>query len=290
MKNTANLIAGLLILVLFASCGNRPHAEDAAEAAPDSLRIVSLNGTVSEIISELGLLDQIVGTDVASTFPESLAGKPKVGHNKNIPIEGVLALEPNLIIGTTEDLNPEAIEQFRQTNVRLVLLDQEFSVAGTKHLIRAVADSLGLSAKGDTILQDFDQEMAKTTDYRNIAEKPKVLFVYARGAGTMMVGGKGTQADKVIELAGGVNVADEFEQYRPLTPEALVAYNPDVMLFFDSGLSSLGNQEGLLQIQGVQETNAGKNKHIVAMDGQLLTGFSNRLPQAIEELHTKINQ
>ncbi|MGO1650744.1 MAG: ABC transporter substrate-binding protein, partial [Sphingobacterium sp.] len=109
-------------------------------------------------------------------------------------------------------------------------------------------------------------------------------------AGTMMVGGTGTQADQVIALAGGINVAKDFEQYRPLTPEALVAYNPDVLLFFRSGLSSLGDQEGLLNVQGVRETNAGKNKKIVAMDGQLLTGFSNRLPQAIQELHAKINQ
>ncbi|MGO1597661.1 MAG: heme/hemin ABC transporter substrate-binding protein [Sphingobacterium sp.] len=290
MRKTFITIWSLSILCLFVACQNTQTENESEAFDTDSLRIVSLNGTVSEIISELGLIDQIVGTDVASTYPEGLAKKPKVGHNKKIPVEGVLALRPNLIIGTKEDLNQETIEQFQQAGTRLVLLDQQFSTDGTKHLIRALSDSLDLSAKGDSILTAFDQEMAKVADYHKATEKPNVLFIYARGAGTMMVGGTGTQADQVIALAGGINVAKDFEQYRPLTPEALVAYNPDVLLFFHSGLSSLGDQEGLLNVQGVRETNAGKNKKIVAMDGQLLTGFSNRLPQAIQELHAKINQ
>lgn len=290
MRRIFITIWSLSILYLFVACQNTQEGSDSDSPSTDSLRIVSLNGTVSEIISELGLIDQIVGTDVASTYPESLADKPKVGHNKKVPVEGVLALRPNLIIGTKEDLNQETVEQFQQAGVRLILIDQQFSVEGTKNLIRTVSDSLDLSAKGDSILNTFDQEMAEVADYNTTAEKPKVLFIYARGAGTMMVGGTGTQADQVIALAGGNNVAKDFEQYRPLTPEALVAYNPDVLLFFSSGLSSLGDQEGLLNVQGVRETNAGKNKNIVAMDGQLLTGFSHRLPQAIEELHSKINQ
>lgn len=287
MHRILSLFSGLLLLAAVTACQFNQQGDSASHSA-DSLRIVSINGTVSEIISELGLADQIVGTDLASTFPESMKAKPKVGHNKKIPVEGVLTLRPNLIIGTREDLSPETVEQFRQTDVRLVLLDQEFTVEGTKKLIQSVADSLYLSERGDSIVHAFEKDMEAIADYQQAENKPKVLFVYARGAGTMMVGGSDTQADHVIELAGGTNVAQEFEQYRPLTAEALVAYNPDVLLFFESGLSSLGDQEGLLEIQGVKETNAGKNKHIIAMDGQLLTGFSNRLPQAIEELHHKI--
>jgi iron complex transport system substrate-binding protein len=131
--------------------------------------------------------------------------------------------------------------------------------------------------------------METVSSYGSESKKPKVLFIYARGAGTMMVGGTGTQVDKVIELAGGINVAKDFADYKPLTPEALVAYNPDVILLFSSGLSSLGNEAGMMNIQGVKETNAGRNKKIIAMDGQLLSGFSSRLPIAIEELHSKIH-
>ena len=288
MKTIKQALLGLGLLVSLVSCQqNADHAQNDASHT-DSLRIVSLNGTVSEILSDLGLEKQVVGTDVASTYPESMNNKPKVGHNKKIPIEGVLALQPNLIIGTQQEVTEETKEQFKNAGIRMLLFDQEFSVEGTKNLIRNVSDSLKHTAKGDSILAKFNSDMDKLNAIQVESKKPKVLFIYARGAGTIMVGGKGTQVDKVIALAGGENVAKDFPDYRPLTAEALVAYNPDVLLFFNSGLSSLGNEEGLLGIQGVKETNAGKNKKIIAMDGQLLSGFSARLPLAIQELHSKI--
>ncbi|MCT1532568.1 ABC transporter substrate-binding protein [Sphingobacterium daejeonense] len=275
---------------LLFSCQNTKETSESADTTfSDTLRIVSLNGTVSEIISELGLEDQIVGTDVASTYPASMNSKPKVGHNKKVPVEGVMALNPNLIIGTKQEVNPETIEQFKQAGIRTVLFDQEYSVEGTRKLIKGVSDSLKLTQRGDSLIGSFDKAMETVSSYESESKKPKVLFIYARGAGTMMVGGTGTQVDKVIELAGGINVAKDFADYKPLTPEALVAYNPDVILLFSSGLSSLGNETGMMNIQGVKETNAGRNKKIIAMDGQLLSGFSSRLPIAIEELHSKIH-
>ena len=57
--------------------------------------------------------------------------------------------------------------------------------------------------------------------------------------------------------------------------------NPDVILMFDFGLSSLGGTEAVLKMPGVAQTNAGKNKRIVQMDGELLINFSVRLDQAI---------
>jgi iron complex transport system substrate-binding protein len=105
----------------------------------------------------------------------------------------------------------------------------------------------------------------------------------------MMVAGKNTQVEKMIELAGGVNAVDDFTEFKPLTAEALVAANPDVILLFDSGLSSLGGVDGLLEVQGIRQTNAGKNKKFVEMEGQFLTGFSQRLGKAVEELAKRIH-
>ena len=291
MKIKSYLLVVMVFALLASSCqsGNTESPTDVANN-PDSLRIVSLNGTITEILSLAGLENQIVGTDVASTYPESMKSKPKVGHNRKIPVEGVLALNPNLIVGTKAEIPLETVEQFRQAGLKVLLLDQEYSVTGSRDLIRALTDSLNLKLKGDSILSAFDREFAEIKSFPVSHVKPKVLFIYARGSGTMMVGGSDTQVDKIIELAGAVNPAKDFKDYKPLTSESLVNYNPDVLLLFDSGLSSLGSADGLLSVQGVKQTNAGKNKKIIAMDGQLLSGFSPRLPQAIKELHAKIHE
>ena len=63
---------------------------------------------------------------------------------------------------------------------------------------------------------------------------------------------------------------------------------PFVILLFDTGLQSLGGIDGLLKIEGISATNAGKNQKIITMDGQLLSGFGPRLGEAVVELHNKL--
>lgn len=255
-----------------------------AQAAP-APRIVSLSGTVSEIICTLGRQGQLVGVDVTSTYPAALEKLPKVGHSRNISAEGVLALTPTLVIGTTESLKPEVAAQLKSAGVTVQLFKQDYSVAGTKQLIKDVAAAFGASAQVPAVLKKLDTDLAQA---KKPAKAPKVLFIYARGTGTMMVAGTGTQAEKVIQLAGGQNAVTDFADFKPLTAEALVAANPDVLLLFDSGLASLGGVAGLQKIPGIAQTNAGKNGRVVEMDGQLLTGFGPRLGLAVTELGQKL--
>lgn len=283
------IVLGAFSLLLASSfCACKVATSSTAHVA-DTAKIVSLNGAVSEILVDLGFENNIVGVDVASTYPASLQQKPKVGHSRQISAEGVLALGPDMVIATSNDVKPELAEQLRNTGVTLLLVDHAYSPEGTKDLIRSIADSLGRKAKGDSIIKIMEDDLAKVNAIKKTEPKPKVLFIYARGTGTMMVAGQGTQVEKIIELAGGVNAVNDFTDFKPLTAEALVAANPDVILLFDSGLSSLGGIKGLLEVQGIEQTNAGKNRKVVEMDGQFLTGFSQRLGKAVLELAEKIH-
>lgn len=285
LKNKLSI--GLALIWAFAFQACQPAAQSTGFS--DNAKIVSLNGTISEILVDLGFEENIVGVDVASNYPASLQEKPKVGHSRQLSAEGILALAPDVVIATSEDIKPELAQQIRSTGVKLLLFDHHFSSNGTKELIRSMADSLDRKKKGDSILVALQFDLEKVEAIEKKEPKPKVLFIYARGTGTMMVAGKNTQVEKMIELAGGVNAVDDFTEFRPLTAEALVAANPDVILLFDSGLSSLGGVDGLLEVQGIRQTNAGKNKKFVEMEGQFLTGFSQRLGKAVEELAKRIH-
>lgn len=250
-------------------------------------RIVSLNGNISEMLCALGLEQQIAGVDVTSTYPASLQAKPKVGHNRNISAEGVVSLQPTLVLGLDNQLNPALVEQLQAVKVTTRIFKQDLSVQGIRNLLDEVAGATGTTGKAATVRQQFDKEMAALKVQR--LDK-KILFIYARGTGTLMVSGTGTSVDKVIQLAGAQNAIAGFTDFKPLTAESLVAANPDIILLFDSGLKSLGGVDGLLKVPGVEQTSAGKNKKIIVMDGELLSGFGLRLPQAIRELQDKIGQ
>lgn len=275
---------------MFSACRNTTE-NNTGKQLSDTVKIVSLNGTVSEIVAGLGLEKNIVGTDITSSYPESLKSKPKVGHNSKINVEGVLSLQPNIVVGIEKEVSPQLAAQFKTAGIKLLLFKQDFSVDGAKNLIRSVGDSLLQKAKADSLIKGFDTEIASAQKQITInTKKAKVLFIYARGTGTMMVGGLGTQVDKVIQLAGAENAVTGFSEYKPLTAEALVKANPDVILLFDDGLQSLGGTQGLETVQGIAQTKAGKNKKFITMDGALLTSFGLRLGKAITELSGKINE
>lgn len=257
----------------------------AAARAPYQ-RIVSLNGTVTEIVCALGFEKSLVGVDVTSTYPTTVKALPKVGHNRNISAEPVLALRPEIVITTSNYISPTVLEQIKSVGVKTVLLKQDYSINGTKQLITQIAAALEVPEKGAELVKKLEQEQQAL---RIAAGKKKVLFIYARGAGTMMVAGEGTAVKEMISLAGAQNAITGFSEYKPLNAESLIAANPDVILMFDTGLESMGGVDGLLKVQGVAQTNAGKNRKVIVMDGQYLTGFGPRVMNAVKELATKIN-
>ncbi len=277
----------LALAVAFAGCNKKEEQKTADQDVPATEiktdRIVSLNGAITETLASMDASGNIVGKDVTSTFPADLKAT-NLGHVRSITAESILALKPTVVFGTTKDINPNLNEQLKSANVSLVLIDQEYTVDGTKKLITDVATTL----KKDNFQPLLDNISSKIATVKPFAKKPKVLFIYARGAGNLMVAGKETPLHSMIELAGAENAAAALTDFKPLTPEALLTTNPDVILMFDSGLKSLGGVEGLVKVEGIAATNAGKNKKVVTMDGQLLSGFGPRLGEAVVELHNKL--
>lgn len=282
------LLSPIFFSLFFISCssGSEGLHESKLEEKKE-LRIVSLNGTITEVLCEIGLCDQLVATDITSNYPEAIAALPKVGHNKNISVEGVLGQHPNYVFSLEGECDPTSIAQMKSAHTKTAVLPFQYSVEGTLALVKALSDTFDLNYNVDSLGAVIK---AKLNSIRVFEQKPKVLFIYARGAGTLNVAGKNTKIQSMITLAGAQNVDLDFEDFKPLTAEALVSTNPDVILLFTSGLQSIEGGEGLLKIPGVSETNAGKNKAFVAMDGALLNNFSPRVGDAALELNKQLHR
>ena len=251
--------------------------EQTSENPKSANKIVSLSGGITEIVSALGYESEIVGADVTSTYPETLKATAKdLGHVRSMTIEPIMALNPTLILASDKDLNPELLSKIKSSGIKADIFQQEFSVDGTKKLIEQVA-----KAVGNTDYQKLNDKIdADMKQVQSLAKKPKVLFIYARG-NNLMVAGKNTPMEKIITLAGGENAINEFDDFKPLTPEAVLKANPDILFLFKSGLAGAGGNEAVLKMPGVAQTNAGKNKKIISMDGGLASSFGPRLGQAV---------
>lgn len=289
MRKIKHIVMLAFILTAAVSCKKEEKTTEETTVVTDTVatakteKIVSLNGAVTEIVAALGHKKEIVGTDVTSTYPESLKATAKdLGHVRSVSIEAIMALQPTVILATDKDMSPELLEKIKKSGVKAEVFTQEFSPEGTKKLIADVAKALN-HADYKALEEKIDTDLKAV---KPVANAPKVLFIYARGANMMMVSGTGTPVEKAITLAGGKNAVTDFADFKPLTPEALIKGNPDVILLFDSGLGSLGGPQGVLKIPGVDKTNAGKNKKIITMDGALLSGFGPRVGEGVAKLNS----
>lgn len=285
MKNHPFISVFIFLFLLACEQKKSPQTtEQTVETVSEKeVRIVSLKGTFSELLASFNLADQVIGTDVTSTYPENIAKLPKLGHTRNLSVEGILALNPTLILADPTELKSSTIEQLNSTGIKLLLISQEYSIDGSKKLIQALGDSLKVEKELVTpLIENIDKDL---TEIKTLKTAPKILFIYARGAGTLMVAGENTQMQTVIELAGGQNAIKGFSDFKPLTPEALVTANPDAILMFNSGKESLDGDQGVLEIPGMKETRAGKEKNIITIDGLLLSGFGPRIGKVTVQLN-----
>jgi iron complex transport system substrate-binding protein len=257
----------------------------------DTSRIVTIGGSVTEIVFALGAGDQVVARDDSSLYPPEVSALESVGYVRQLSAEPVLALEPTLIITTPDAGPPEAIEQLRASEVTFLVIPHEATLEGVITSVETVATALSREDDGAAIIERIQTDYAEAQALLETVEtRPRVMFVYARGAGAVSVAGTNTSAATMIELAGAENAVTEYEEYQPITAEAVVAAAPDVILMMRRGLESVGGIDGMLEQPGIAQTPAGENRRIVAMDDLYLLGFSTRMGTAVLDLTTLLHE
>lgn len=266
------------------ACSDSSSQENKKVEVKEDTKIISLNGTITEVLYAADLGDKIVGVDVTSTFPEQAQKNPVLGHVSKLNVESMIGLQPTVVFVKKGEVNPEIQNKLKNGGAQIVAIEQDYSVEGTKSYIKQILESVSAGDRFEKISQKIDEDLEGV---QPLESKPKVLFIYARGAGTLMVAGQNTQMDAMIELAGGVNAAQGFESFKPLTNEAVVTAAPDVILMFNSGKASL-QESGVWNIPGISATPAGENQNIITMDAQFLSGFGPRLGAAVAELNAEL--
>jgi iron complex transport system substrate-binding protein len=248
-------------------------------------RIVAVGGALTEIVYALGLEDRLVGIDTTSLYPlQALREKPNVGYMRQLSAEGVLGLNPELILATEGSGPKETLAVLAEARVPIVTVPESFSEAGILERIRIVAHELGVDARGACLSEAVQKDLAAMRKLRaKVGEKRRVMFVISFVNGRAMVAGRKTAAHEIIALSGGANAIDDYDGYKPLSEEAIVAAKPDVILVMQRGRDSISS-EAIFANAAFALTPAAKDKSFIAMDGLYLLGFGPRTAAAARDL------
>ena len=262
---------------------------DAGKPVAKARRIVSVGGALTEIVYALEAQGELVGVDTTSLYPVVAQQLPQVGYARTLSAEGVLSLAPTQLIATEEAGPQTVLRQVRDAGVPVAVLNANNRFEGLLERVKQVGQITGRPDPAARLAQSLQQQWSGAlAKVRQRQHAPvRVLFILAHAPNQVMVGGRETGADAMLAYAGAVNVMGGqggFAGYKPLTPEAVIAARPDIVLVTDQGLKASGGVDGILKLPGLAQTPAGRKHRIVSLEAMLLLGFGPRMPQALAEL------
>jgi iron complex transport system substrate-binding protein len=296
VKATALIAASLLALTGCGASGATVVAITKAqsialdEQQPTSpQRVVALANGSAEIIASLGYLDILIGRDIASTSNE-LKGVPIATAGHQVVAEKILELNPDVVLIDNTTGPSTAIDVLKRAGIKVAMIDEAWTLTDIATKIMAIGEVIGAQPAAVQLVEKLNSALQDSgKDHPGV----RIAFLYLRGGSAIyLLGGQGSGADSLIEHLGAIDVgAQKFNQpFSPITSEALIATNPEIILVMSKGLESVGGIDGLVSLPGISQTPAGKNRAVIAVDDSLLLSFGPRTPDLLRQLSGEIGQ
>ncbi len=249
--------------------------------AAEVQRIVSLGGTVTEIIYDLGMQGKLVADDQSSLYPEAATKLPRVGYYRAVPAEGVLSLKPDLVIAS-ENAGPAAsLDKVRSVGVDVVTVSDKPSIESLYERIEQIAKALNVPEKGQALTDDIQAKLKEAQ--ARPSENLRTVLILNRTGSKLMAGGD-TTASAIMEMAGLDNVLKSQRGYKPVSAESLLALKPEMIIVTKGSLEAAGGIDKFKADPAIAFTPAVKNNRIVVMDDLLALGMGPRVSVAISQL------
>ena len=268
-----------LLVTLLLLISTPAKANVVCETASNTEKVVVAGGSLTEIMYYLGLQQKIVALDVTSSYPKEAKKLPSIGYVRALSTEGVLSLDPTLVIGEN-DMGPEnVVEQIKRTNIDLRIIPETHSAEGIKSKVLCLGAIFDLNDKtkkkvNDELIPLIDD--LKDIQKKNEKLKKRILLILSMQGTSPVVAGLGTAGDGFIKMTGASNVITEFEGWKPVSPESLILSNPDYILITSRGMRSFKSIDELVKQPALSLTNAAKNRNVIDINGMAMLGFGPR--------------
>ncbi len=243
-------------------------------AAPK--RIVSLSSSNTEILYALGLEGHIAGVDDYSNYPAATKDKPKVGGFAKPDLEKIVALEPDLVLGTSIHVKATLPELDRR-GLRTVIVDPR-DVKGVLDRIGLVGKITGQQKEAETLTASMQTRIDSVASKLKGAAPVRVFYEISPD---LYTAGPGSFVNDVLQVAGGANVAaNAGKEWPQISQEALLLADPEVVLLADQPANV--TPEAVAARPGWSGVSAVKNKRVTLISDDLTSRPGPRVADGIE--------
>ena len=200
-------------------------------------RIISLVPSITDDVFSLGAGDDVVGISDYVQYPREALSKPSVGTITDPSIEAILALHPDLILGTPYANNQNAIDELRHLNIPVFLVDPH-GVSGILRSITDLGHALNRESQATAVVASLNQRIDAVR--ARVKGKPVINVFMPVSYDPVFTIGKGAFITEIIAIAGGRSITDDINQEWPqISLETVVARAPDALLMLRGGSTTL---------------------------------------------------
>ena len=257
---TAAVITGVFVLPTLSA-----HAYE---------RIVAMSPDVADVVVALGATHKLVGKDATNDNP-ALKNVPAVGMHRNITAESILAVKPDLVLGSYMVQPASIYQRLNSLKIKAVNVAPKEEVSTFANSIKTIGSYVDKKSQGTGLAKRWDADM------RPLAKTGKRYLLSYDGR---IVAGKGTVGDELIRRAGGINAAN-VTGLKPLSREGWLAAKPDVIIIADHNQAVVGGVSQFSKRPEIAVSKAGKNAgvHFWPADDFLRYGLNS--PQVLKKLN-----
>lgn len=255
----------------------------AVTLARPAQRVVSLAPHATELLFAAGGGERVVGVVAYSDFPAEAKRIPVVGDSRQIDVERLLALKPDLLVVWASGNSARQLAQLQQLSIP-IFFSEPTRLDALPDAVQRLGQLLGNEAAANNRARAMQQRLAALKiKYKN---RPTVrVFYQVWSAPLYTINGQHIISD-AIRLCGGENIFDPLQTIAPVVDiEAVLQKNPEAII---TAATARQTESGLEMWQRYPALLALKNKNLFVIDADLMSRAGPRLIDGAASLCEKI--
>lgn len=194
-------------------------------------RIVPIFSSNTELVAALGLVDRIVGIEAFTRFPPEVLGKPLIGGRLGFSVDTIVKQSPDLVVVTpARQAMHQVLEPMSRLNIPVIVL-QSRSVHEVIENLRLLGRATGTEARAEPLARLYEARLQHVQARHNRRARPRAILITGRlGNGMVLIARSDTYTGDALRLAGADHALEQTVVPQ-ISPEALIATDPDVLLY-----------------------------------------------------------
>lgn len=266
----AAALAVVLVAPLAGAVTVRDDGGNTVTLNKPAMRVISMSPHVTETLFAAGGGSRIVGTVNYSDYPEAAKNIPRIGSNREIDLERVISMKPDLIVAWMHNNSERQIEMVRQLGVPVYLSDPQTLDSIPENVVR-LGQLMGTEATANAAAAELRKQLASLrTRY---AGRPTVrTFYQVWDKPLYTLSGKHIITD-AMRLCGGENIFDKLTVTAPIVSiESVLQADPEAVF-----ATAEKNYGGVNLWKPYPTLTATRNDNLFTVDGHLLNRAGPRM-------------